>query len=187
MNAADILKPGDILAVRTPGFAGKLIRIGEELQGKAGLDNHIAVMHHWLDGVPWGLEGRPGGVGWVDLRGYLRSAFTVNNCLQPGRSDESRAIVASLAEHMIGKAYDWEAIADDTLRAFRMHDLFAGTFRGVVPGHVVCSSFSAFLYERAGWERPPAADRDTEPSDWCMWAMEHGWDATIEALRPICD
>jgi len=37
------LKPGDVLAVRTGGFASELIRVGEELSGKAGLDNHIAV------------------------------------------------------------------------------------------------------------------------------------------------
>jgi hypothetical protein len=180
----DVLKPGDVLAVRSPGLAGELIRIGEELEGKPGLDNHIAVMHHWLGAVPWGLEGKPGGVGWVDLRAYIAGPFTVNNCAQPGRSDAQRATVADAAKAMIGTAYDWEAIADDTLRAFRMDDLFGKTLHGTVPGHVVCSSYAAFLYEREGWQRPQVTDRDTEPADWCAMAMQHRWNATIEALLP---
>lgn len=184
MSAQDILKPGDVLAVRLPGWFSEAIRVGEELSGKVGADNHIAVFHHWdANGTPWALEGRPGGVGWVDVRAYLSSVWSVNNCAQPGRDDASRSRVAREAEAMIGSAYDWQAIADDTLRAFRMPDLFASTFHGLVPGHLVCSSYAAFLYERAGWERPPVTDRDTEPSDWAMWAVEHQWSVTIEQLR----
>jgi hypothetical protein len=36
------VKPGDLLCVRSPGLAGKLIRIGEEMAGQPGLDNHVA-------------------------------------------------------------------------------------------------------------------------------------------------
>ena len=85
---------------------------------------------------------------------------------------------------MLATAYDWQAIADDTLRAFHMADLFASTWHGTVPGHVVCSAFTAFLYERQGWERPPVPDRDTEPADWCAWVMERRWSATIGVLQP---
>lgn len=177
-----VLKPGDVLAVRTGGLFARLIRIGEELSGAPGLDNHVAVMHHWAGDVPWMIEGRPGGVGWADGRAYTASAYSVNNCGQPGRGDAQRAEVAKLAEYMIGTAYSWESITDDTLRAFHMPDLFASTFRGVVPAHVVCSSFSALLYERAGWERPPVADRDTMPSDWVSFALGHGWSVKLEAL-----
>jgi len=169
------LKPGDVLAVRGGGLAGDLIRLGQALTGKPNVSGHIAVMHHWLGGVPWGLEGRPGGVGWVDLRSYLGSAWTLNNCGQPGRDDAHRAQVAKDAEAMIGTAYDWEAIADDTLRAFRMNDLFGKTIGGVTPGHVVCSSYAAFLYERAGWDRPDITDRDTEPGDWDQFILTHGY------------
>jgi hypothetical protein len=184
-GAQDILRPGDVLAVRLGGLASELIRIGEEMAGKPGLDNHIAVMHHWLNGTPWGLQGEPGGVGWVDLRAYLASGFTVNNCGQPGRDDAGRAAVAALAERMIGTAYDWCSITDDTLRAFHMHDLFSQTLNGTVPGHLVCSSYAAFLYERQGWERPAVTDRDTEPGDWTAFALEHGWSVTIvPSLQP---
>jgi hypothetical protein len=175
MTSSGVFKPGDVLTVKTSGLAGKLIRLGEALGDKPNTANHIAVFHHYSGDVPWGLEGRPGGVGWADLRGYLANPFTFNNCGQPGRDDAHRATVADLASRMIGSAYDWQAIADDTLRAFRMPDLFASTFHGVVPGHVVCSSYAAFLYERAGWEHPQVPDRDCEPADWTAFIIERGY------------
>jgi hypothetical protein len=179
MTLQAILKPGDVLAVRGDGLAAELIRVGEELTGKPGLDNHIAIFHHWQGDVPWGLEGKPGGVGWQDLRSYIASPYTLDNCAQPGRTDAVRAQVAAEAQHMLGTAYDWEAITDDTLRAFRMGDLFSSTVNGTVPGHVVCSSFAAFLYKLYGWACPQVPDRDCEPADWCALIMERGWNVKL--------
>lgn len=181
MRQQDQLKPGDVLAVRTNGLAGEIIRIGEELSGKDGQDNHIAVMHHWDGMVPWGLEGRPGGVGWVDLRAYLRSPFTVNNCGQPGRTDAQRLLVAHRAKALLGTAYDWEAIGGDTLAAMHLR-LWNLQFRhGLAPGEVVCSSYAAWLYESQGWAHPdPGEERDCEPGDWTAWALEHdGWNIAV--------
>lgn len=179
MNLQAILKPGDVLAVRGDGLAAGLIRVGEELTGKPGLENHVAIFHHWTGDVPWGLEGKPGGVGWADLRGYAASPYTLDNCAQPGRTDAVRAQVAAEAQHMLGTAYDWAAIADDTLRAFRMDDLFGQTVNGVVPGHVVCSSYAAFLYDLYGWDRPGVPDRDCEPADWAALIMARGWNTAL--------
>ena len=179
MNLQAILKPGDVLAVRSAGLPAELIRVGEELSGKPGLDNHIAVMHHWQGGVPWGLEGRPGGVGWADLRPYAASGYTLDNCAQPGRTDAARQRVAGRAQAMLGTAYDWEAIADDTLRAFRMAGLWAKDWHGLAPGSVVCSSFAAWLYEQEGWDHPGCPDRDTEPADWTQLIMARGWNVAL--------
>ncbi len=163
MNLQDILKPGDVLAVRSAGWAAEVIRVGEELTGKPGLDNHIALMHHYDSAsVPWGLEGRPGGVGWVDLRSYIASPFTLNNCGQPGRDDATRAHVAVEAKALLGDQYDWAAIGGDALAALHVH-LWALKFpHGLAPGEVVCSSFAAWLYEHAGWAHPDTGtERDT--------------------------
>ena len=179
MNLQAVLKPGDVLAVRGAGWEAEVIRVGEELSGKPGLDNHVAVMHHWQGDVPWGLEGKPGGVGWADMRRYVASEYTVNNCGQPGRTDAVRAQVAAEAEHLIGTRYDWLAIADATLRAFRMDDLFSSTVNGTVPGHIVCSSYAAFLYKLYGWDHPNVPDRDCEPGDWTAFAMDHGYNVKL--------
>jgi hypothetical protein len=179
VNLQAILRPGDVLAVRGGGLAAGLIRIGEEMSGKPGLESHVAIMHHWQGDVPWGLEGKPGGVGWADLRGYAASPYTLNNCAQPGRTDAVRAQLAAEAQRMLGTAYDWEAIADDTLRAFRMDDLFSQTVNGTVPGHVVCSSFAAFLYKVYGWDHPDVPDRDCEPADWTAFSVTHGYNVSL--------
>jgi hypothetical protein len=184
VSATDVLKPGDVLAVRLPGWFSEAIRVGEELSGKPGLENHIALFHHYDDpGVPWGLEGRPGGVGWVDLRAYLRSPYTLNNCLQPGRTDQARAVVAKQAEALLGDKYSWAAIGGDTLAALHIHLWNLKLRDGLAPGPVVCSSYAAWLYEQAGWERPPATDRDTEPADWVSMVIGHQWSATIGVMQ----
>jgi hypothetical protein len=167
LTAARYLKPGDILAVRGTALSDRLIQLGEDLEGKPNISNHIAMMHHWDGDVPWGLEGKPGGVGWRDLRDYIaHSHLLLNNCGQPGRTDADRIYVAHAGQLMLGTKYDWEAIDDDALRAFRMPEIWAKDWHGQAPGHVVCSSYAAYLYELKGWAHPSKPDRDTEPADW---------------------
>jgi hypothetical protein len=178
-NLQAVLKPGDVLAVRGGGWEAEAIRVGEELSGKPGLDNHVAVMSHWTGDVPWGLEGKPGGVGWADMRRYVASPYTVNNCGQPGRTDAARQRVARRAQAMLATAYDWTEIADDTLRAFHMADLWASDWHGLAPGSVVCSSYAAWLYEQEGWAHPNVPDRDTEPGDWTAFALDHGYSVSL--------
>jgi hypothetical protein len=173
-------QPADVLTVRTGGWAARLIRLGEAMQGKNSLDNHVVLVHHEdAQGRLWGLEGKPGGVGWCTLDAYLNDGMTVNNCLQPGRTPAGRKAVCAAAMAMLGTPYDWDAIADDTLRAFRLPDIWSRDWRGKAPGHVVCSSYAAFLYEREGWARPHVADRDTEPGDWADFALANRWSAPL--------
>lgn len=178
----EILQPGDIIAVRTGGWAGNLIRFGQALLNKPNLDNHIAVAHHpdasgkfW-----WLLEGRPGGVGWADSRKY-NTALMVNNCAQPGREIPQRTRVADAAKAMLGTKYDWAAIADDTLRSFRMPELWAQSWKaGVAPAQVVCSSYALYLYGVVSWDRPLITDaKDCEPGDWTSWSLEKGFHVPV--------
>lgn len=181
-SLTDTLHAGDIIAVRTGGTAGFLIRLGAAFLDRPNMDNHIAVAHH-LDQSGkfwWLLEGRPGGVGWADSRRY-DVKFMVNNCAQPGRAGADRAAVADKAKAMIGTAYDWQAIADDTLKAFHMPELWASSWQhGVAPAQVVCSSFAAFLYEWKGWARPATdGDRDTTPGDWTGFCLSNNYHVPV--------
>jgi hypothetical protein len=177
MSVQGVLKPGDVLAVRGGGLPGKIIRIGEELSGKPGLDAHVAMFHHYdSGGVPWVLEGRPGGVGWADARPYLASPYTVNNCGQPGRTDLQRSQVADKARALLGTAYDWQAIGGDALAALHVRLWNLKFPHGLAPGEVVCSSFAAWLYGQAGWDHPSTGDeRNCEPADWCAFDLDHGY------------
>lgn len=175
------LRPADILAVRGGGRVGALIRLGQALQGKDNLSNHIAIVHH-LDPSGtywWCIEGRPGGVGWADSRQYLAGSQVLNNCGQPGRDDAGRAEVCKQAQLMLGTPYDWAAITDDTLSAFHLPELWKKDWNGTAPGHVVCSSFATFLYNRAGWARPQGDMRTSEPGDWDSFILSGGYNIPL--------
>lgn len=185
MTAAQILQPGDIVVVRTPGGFPTpqwWIRLGAALQDKPNLDNHVAMMHHYdSQGVPWGLEGKPGGVGWVDMRGYIASPFTVNNCAQPGRSAMQRSQAATLEVSMIGTRYDWQAIGGDGLMDLHVR-LWNNQedFHGLKPGAVVCSSFGAWVYERMSWPHPDTGtERVCQPADWELFCTSHGYSVKL--------
>lgn len=168
---------GDVLVVTTGGgWSSKLIRIGSILRGGLTATNHVAIVHHQTDGVWWCVEGRPGGVGWLDARRYLRDPHTVTNIAQP-KTDAQRHAVAAEAETMLGRAYDWAAIMTDALESLGIHNLWTQDWDGQgVPGHVVCSSFAAYLYGKAGMAHPGVKhERYVFPSDWAEFCIGQKW------------
>lgn len=182
------LQPADIVVVRTPGGFPTpqwWIRLGAALQDKPNLDNHVAVMHHYdSQGVPWGLQGQPGGVGWVDMRAYIASPYTVNNCGQPARTDAERAEAAKLAESMLGTKYDWQAIGGDGLMDLHVHLWNDLSFpHGLKPGEVVCSSYGAYVYEMMTWAHPSTGtERVCQPADWEQFCTANGYSLKLEPL-----
>src|SRR5260370_5376154 len=183
MKAKSIVKPVDVFVIRTSGDSAEASQIGEALQGKPNLDNDVAGMHRWDGDIPWGLEGKPGGVGWVDMRSYIGHPMAWNNCNQPNRTDPQRYLVASDAQKMLGTKYDWEAIGGDTLEALHVK-LFHLTWpHGLVPGEVVCSSYWDYLYAIVGWNRPtPGDERMCEPADWTNFIINNNYHVTLEAM-----
>jgi hypothetical protein len=168
---------GDVLTVRTgTGWAARLIDVGAALRGKPSNGNHVVVAHHQDPaGVWWGIEGKPGGVGWADLRRYLADGYTVSNAEQP-RTDEQRAHIASLVESMLGTPYDWEAIAADAMRSLGIPALFAQNWHGQgAPGHVVCSSLAAHAHRTLGLAEPAGTDRLIIPGDWTAFSLNKQW------------
>lgn len=164
---------GDVLLVRTPGFLGRLIRAGSLFSDQPNLDNHVAVLHHRdFNGTWWAVEGRPGGVGWVDVRKYA-GPYVLNNALQP-KAAKQRAQIAEVAEGLLGKPYDWSGIVADAMDAIHAQDLWTQNWRGQgVPGHVVCSSLAAWVYDEVGLARPMThSARATTPGDWEQFVIE---------------
>lgn len=172
-----ILDVGDIVVVRDNSWAGFMIRLGAALRNKPNLGNHVAIMHHYTDGVPWGIEGRPGGVGWVDMRKYLSSKWTVSNSAQPINVGQAN-LIAKTCEVAIGTPYDWEAIAADIFEILHIRDLFVENWKGQgVPGHVVCSSLAAWAYGNCGVAHPDVGnERLVSPGDWSEFIIEKGWE-----------
>lgn len=168
---------GDVLVTRGSGWAARLIRLGAALMDEPNIDNHIAIVHHQdKSGTWWAIEGRPGGVGWVDAKSYLASNYTTNNAGEP-KTDEQRQSIATAAEGMLGVAYDWSAIVTDALMVAHLDELWSQDWNGQgPPAHVVCSSLAAYLYDRAGVPRPTYHEaRLTTPGDWEQFIVQHNY------------
>ena len=180
MSPPLVTRPGDVLAVNTGSSWGAWwIRLGAALRDQPNLSNHIAVVHHTdAHGTTWGIEGRPGGVGWVDCAAYLRSRNLLANTAQP-KTDAQRAAVCATMEKLLGTAYDWEAIVNDGAAdlGIRLPDWSPDWAPGngwTVPGHVVCSSAAQYAYLKNGLACPPG-DRGCQPSDWDGFILNQGW------------
>lgn len=168
---------GDVLVIRTGGWGAALIRLGAWLAHEPDQWNHVAVVHHKDSaGVWWGIEGRPGGVGWVDVRGYLNDKRTISNAAQP-RTPAQRLMVTSTVQQMLGTEYDWVGIGADACADLSLPALFAQDWKGGgAPLHVVCSSLAAYAQRKAGLHYPLIhPDRFCQPDDWAAFIEKAAW------------
>jgi hypothetical protein len=181
--------PGDVIAVWTgAGPSQDAIRIGDVLEGKPAVANHVALLTHADKTGRWmGMEGRPGGFGLRDCTPWLSDPRTATNHDQPKTGDQVRQLLALFAR-LTGTPYDWCGIGEDALRAVGWADAAAAvdrlwrwpSDRHLLPGHVVCSSAAAFAYHATD---PPLAhpglghERTCSPGDWWAFSNEHGWAA----------
>jgi hypothetical protein len=181
--------PGDVLAVWTGnGPIQDLIRVGEALQGKPAVANHVIVVTHQDQLGRWmGIQGQPGGVGLADCTPFLSDNRTMSNHGQPKQDNHGQltSFLASAAKSL-GIGYDWVGIAEDTLDALDVHDLSElidplwrwPSQHNLLPGHVVCSSLAAMLYDlpSVDWAHPDLGDeRECEPADWWQWSQAQAW------------
>lgn len=176
---------GDVWAVDTTGLAADLIRLGEEVAGGAQPASHVVIVHH-SDGRGrwWGVEGRPGGVGWADMAKYTgsRLASVARTDAALPRTPAQRRAVARAAEGLLGCGYDWiGGIAADCAFDLGARGLVRfldrwwgwGNPADAAPGHVVCSSLAAWVHRHAGLPAPEGhpSPETVQPADW--WAFNN--------------
>ncbi len=179
-----VLEPGDVMAVRTgDSFADKMIRLGAALRGRPNLDNHIVIVHH-LDkaNTLWGIEGRPGGVGWVDVSRY-NNPYLLANTAQP-KTAEQREAVCKYAVGLLGTPYDWDAIIADAMQSIGAGLLWrtrSWQEADGPPAHVVCASLAAYAYHKVGLTEPTDIrwSRFVTPGDWCRFIIEKEWEKEL--------
>lgn len=173
---------GDVLVTREgPWFVSAAIRLGARLAHLPTYVNHAIIVHHTdAYGTVWGLEGRPGGVGWRDLTDVLTWSMTNANNEQP-KDMRQRYLLAIAAESMLRTPYDWKTIEEHT-RAALLERLWRRSDRiewveGERPGHVVCSSYADWCYEKVGLANPGGEKltRLTTPGHWDKFIMEKEW------------
>jgi hypothetical protein len=175
---------GDVITVRTKGLAAWFIRLGAKMQGKPNRTNHVIIVHHQDDaGLWWGIEGRPGGIGDVQITsGMLRGAHTNTNDAQP-KTEAQRYLVAVAAEQVKGTPYDWASIRHHVWAALTAKLAWDSVLignqdwpEGKVPAQMVCSSFAAWAYEKVGLPTPNAKrTRMISPGDWDWFIDTKAW------------
>lgn len=175
----DKLGIGDVLVVKS-GYTGSFwVRLGSRLRGRKGNVDHVIVVHHVDDaGTLWGIQGEPGGVGYAQLLKYKGSKDAVANTDQP-KNDYQRARIAELAEGMLGTKYDWAGIVLDGMENIGAEHFWhnAEWPDGLIPVHVVCSSYADYLYEVVQLANPggDGQTRGTMPSHWYDFIEKEQW------------
>lgn len=170
---------GDVICTREGKWwisAG--IRLGARLMGLPAFVNHVIIVHHRDERGNWqGIEGRPGGVGWVDLTERLGAPLTNANTEQPKLEDQ-RFLIAKAAEALVNVPYDWTTIAEHTRVALRLRRQAVQEWpEHEVPGQVVCSSFADWAYEQVGLANPGGLSltRMTTPGHWDRFITNKEW------------
>lgn len=185
MSTKQPLRPGDVVCTRTPrGWQVFLIRLGAAFRDRPNTVNHVIVVHHRDDaGTLWGIEARPGGVGWVDVAAAVRASgrYSLNNVEQP-KSDMQRQSICDAVAGMIGTPYDWTGIALAGMDAIGAQKLWRERTcleqlkLDVPPAHVICSSLADWAYDRVQLASPGLiGGRSTTPGDWARFIMEEAW------------
>jgi hypothetical protein len=172
------LLPGDILAVDTRSPIGLLIKFGAWLRHQDFKHDHIVIYTHTLpDGRQIGLEARPGGVGWVDLKDYNEVSW-VSNAEQP-KTLAQRDFIVTNAKALLRTRYDLMAIADDASLALlnRKAIWWSHDFGDKLPAHVQCASYAVWLTHHAGLAYPDQhGERWPTPADWVDWMKAKEWE-----------
>lgn len=174
------LQPGDVMAVADKPWWDPfpmLIRAASLFAGHPTWIDHIVVFHH-VDaaGVPWGIEGRPSGVGWADLRQYDNRWMRSNR--QEPKTAEQRAAICQRMEKLLGVGYDWAAIVEDGLIDLghpALSPFPQAENPGDVPQHIVCSSAAAWAYQDLALVFPTLRYRLCQPYHWWELFKENGW------------
>jgi hypothetical protein len=171
-----VVDVGDALCVRTSGFFSWLIRCGAWLQRKPSSVDHVAIVSRVdPDGTVWVVEAwSTTGVREHNAADYLASPYTVTNAKQP-KTPQQRGQIATMAESLLHRGYDWLGIVGDAAQVFRLPDPFVRQWSASEPPkRFVCSSLAAWVYQAAGLVCP-TEQRFTSPADWVSCIDEHGW------------
>lgn len=185
MKVPDDVLPGDVIAVHTGNSWGnRTIRAGEWLVSARRTFpnlppwprvNHV-VMVTDLEPRMLGIEGRPSGVGYVDLSARDYAYLSVDRATKTPA--ERIGCVEWARGVAFGKAYDWDAIAEigldavgvhDALQSLGIPDLWREDWNGQgIPGHMICSTAWVWIRDHYGIPRPLPTEggRYLTPLDW---------------------
>lgn len=137
--------PGDIFLAQISGFTGKLVRLGQAINGDPSFWTHAGLV------LPDGylFEAQPGGAVISHQNRYDGKPILMLH--RPGVSDTQRAMMVTMAKGLKGSPYNWTTYF--YLSAYRLHlPLTTRLLRSRVskPGKMICSQAVDWISLQAG-------------------------------------
>jgi uncharacterized protein YycO len=166
MPAADQLRPGDYICVRTTGTISRLIEIITRSRY-----THAAIISE--DGFL--IEAEPGGVRTTSITEYDGYLMT-SNATEP-TTPEQRAAVLAYAHNCLGEPYNWDADLTDGLADLGIRWRFLARFaRGRKA--IMCSQLVASAGVSAGlpsWQCGKSSTASVVPGDLAERIESRNW------------
>jgi hypothetical protein len=166
----DFLKPGDVVIVAMGVWIIRwLIYVQSFLTGRAKYkeSGHVIVVTHRDDqNRLWGIEGRPGGVGWAQLD-KRNGKWGIANTDQPKDAAQRSKIVETM-KSLLGTKYDYDAYLQIALQTIGINVSWTDFQGNQVPTHIICSAIADYVYEDVGLANPGGmkVTRLTTPAQW---------------------
>lgn len=136
----------------------------------------IVVSHRDAEGRLWGIEGRPGGIGWT-LMDKRNGQWGMANVDQPKTEEQRTKIVAVMTE-LLGSKYDYEAYLNIAFATLGITKNWTDYKDNDVPIHFICSAVADYVYEDVGLLNPGGLEvtRFTTPAQWAEFIGEKQWE-----------
>lgn len=174
-----ILKPGDVVIVEMGIWIIRwLIWLHAAITGRLPYSKggHIIVVSHRDDeGRLWGIEGRPGGIGWTLLDDRADS-WGLSNAEQP-KTDEDRQFIVNTMQQLLGTRYDYEAYLAIALTTLGITHRWTDFNGEDIPVSFICSAVADWVYEECGLPSPGGMTetRFVTPPMWMSFVIKKEW------------
>jgi len=181
-----ILEPGDVVVVEMGIWIVRvLIWIQAILSGRAkyrDAGHVIVVTHRDPEGRLWGIEGRPGGIGWTDLT-KRNGKWGLSNHEQP-KTAEVRVKLVDAMIALLGSRYDYPAYLTIAMQTVGITPHWTDWDDKEVPSSYICSAVADQIYETECLPNPGGkyVTRYTTPAEWAEFIDNKEWNA-IEPVQ----
>lgn len=175
------LKPGDVVVVKMGGwFLRALIWVQAFITMRSlkyvNYGHVIVVDHLDAEGRLWGIEARPGGIGWSDLD-KRSGQYGISNSDQP-KTDLVRAKLTQVMQQLLGTRYDYTAYLEIALQTLGITPQWTDFQGNDVPVQFICSAVADYVYEEENLPNPGGFEitRFTTPAQWASFIDKRQWE-----------
>jgi len=175
-----ILEPGDVVIVEMGIWIVRvLIWIQAVLSGRSKYrqSGHVIVVSHRdNEGRLWGIEGRPGGIGWADLD-KRNGKWGISNHDQPKDAEVKVKVVQAMVA-LLGTKYDYPAYLKIAMDTVGITPYWTDWNDNDVPTSYICSAVADQIYEQYCLPNPGGmkVTRFTTPAEWAEFIDKRQWE-----------